>query len=80
MRSSGVIKVLYVVRKASQYKTRSAKQKTEELKENISVQVQSNQLILLRGDYKYKKLITLKNHTLQKTPKKTNKQQMCLEI
>lgn len=27
MRSSGVIKVLYVVRKASQYKTRSAKQK-----------------------------------------------------
>ena len=72
MRSSGVIKVLYVVRKASQYKTRSAKQKTEELKENISVQVQSNQLILLRGDYKYKKLITLKNHTTKNTQK--NKQ------
>ena len=27
MRSSGVIKVLYVVRKASQYKTRSVKKK-----------------------------------------------------
>lgn len=69
MRSSGVIKVLYVVRKASQYKTRSAKQKTEELKKNISVQVQSNQLILLRGDYKYNNWLTLKNHTLQKKQK-----------
>lgn len=30
MRSSGVIKVLYVVRKASQYKTRSAKTKNRQ--------------------------------------------------
>lgn len=40
MRSSGVIKVLYVVRKASQYKTRSAEQKTEGKKQHISVEVQ----------------------------------------
>lgn len=37
MRSSGVIKVLYVVRKASQYKTRSAEQKKEE-REDVCVE------------------------------------------
>lgn len=68
MRSSGVIKVLYVVRKASQYKTRSVEQKTEGKKQRISVEVQPKfpiNLLKLKAHHQMWRLQT-RTDTLQR--------------